>query len=84
MAVVSGRADDKEYGCFIGIQTNTFEDITTNKSGRRYALLDAPLALALYKTGPPILPNRITEKETKHADAGENIMLTGRQIATMI
>lgn len=71
LAAVSGHVDNKEYGGFMAIATKCFEDLAINNRERRLVLLEDPLALALYKTCPPVLQKRTTEKDTKHVDAGE-------------
>lgn len=83
-AAVSGHDDNKEYGWCMENKSKEFEELAINNRERRVALLEAPLALAVNNTCPPVLQKRITEKETKYADAGEYMLLTSRYTATMI
>lgn len=71
LAVVSGHYENKEYGWYMEIETKDIEGRAIDKRERRFALLEAPLYLAVYKTCPPVLQKRTTEKETKYDDAGE-------------
>ena len=69
---------------FLEIHKKAFDDLALGNYPPRLGLLEAPLALALYKTCPPVLQQDISDKATKLAKTNNPVLRTGPQIALMI
>lgn len=55
LAGVAGYNGYREFGRFMEFESKNVDELKSDKSERRFGLLEAPLALSLYNTCPPSL-----------------------------